>query len=129
MSTVPIRGRFLLTDSPQRKPSMRCSLYALILPIVVLASPLQMHAQERRTLDEILASKITFEFQQDSLERAAAALVAKVRKKGEAFEVKLIGKDLQLEGITKNQTIRNFHPEDKTVAEILTALILKANPN
>src|SRR4051812_7880295 len=98
MSTVPIRGRFLLTKSLQRKPSMRCSLYALTLPIVVLACPFQIHAEERRALEEILATRITFEFEQDALDRAAAALVAKVRKKGEAFEVKLIGNDLRLEG-------------------------------
>lgn len=86
-------------------------------------------AKEGPSLSEILHSKTSFEIKQDALERAAAALVAKVRKKGEAFEVRLVGKDLQIEGITRNQSIRDVSYKEKTVAEILTALVLKANPN
>jgi hypothetical protein len=44
------------------------------------------------------------------------------------FEIKIIGDDLKLDGITRNQTIRDFKQENQTVADILTALVRKANP-
>jgi hypothetical protein len=44
------------------------------------------------------------------------------------FSIKIIGDDLKLEGITRNQSIRDFQQENQTVADILTALVRKANP-
>ena len=44
------------------------------------------------------------------------------------FQIKNIGDDLKLDGITRNQSIRDFKQEGKSVAEILTALVRKANP-
>ena len=44
------------------------------------------------------------------------------------FEIKILGADLQLGGITQNQSIRDFEARDKTLAEILTAMVMKANP-
>ena len=44
------------------------------------------------------------------------------------FQIKIIGDDLKLDGITRNQSIRDFKQESKTVAEVLTALVRKANP-
>jgi eukaryotic-like serine/threonine-protein kinase len=35
---------------------------------------------------------------------------------------------LKIEGITRNQSIRDFDQKDQTVADILTALVRKANP-
>ncbi len=50
--------------------------------------------------------------------------------KGAPFEfaIKIIGDDLKLDGITRNQSIRDFKQENQTVADILTALVRKANP-
>jgi hypothetical protein len=50
--------------------------------------------------------------------------------KGAPFEfaIRIIGEDLQLEGITRNQPIRDFKQENKTVGEVLTAVVMKANP-
>jgi hypothetical protein len=45
-----------------------------------------------------------------------------------AFAIKIIGGDLEIDGITRNQTIRDFKQENQTVADILTALVRKANP-
>jgi len=44
------------------------------------------------------------------------------------FAIKIIGDDLKLDGITRNQSIRDFKQENQTVADILTALVRKANP-
>jgi hypothetical protein len=35
---------------------------------------------------------------------------------------------LKIDGITRNQSIRDFKQENQTVADILTALVRKANP-
>ena len=50
--------------------------------------------------------------------------------KGAPFEfaIKLLGDDLKLDGITRNQSVRDFKQENQTVADILTALVRKANP-
>jgi hypothetical protein len=46
------------------------------------------------------------------------------------FDIKLIGKDMEKDGITRNQSIVDFKQDDKTVAEVLTAMVMKANaPN
>lgn len=42
--------------------------------------------------------------------------------------VKLVGGDLQLDGITQNQQIRQFNMMDKPAEEVLIALLMKANP-
>ena len=44
------------------------------------------------------------------------------------FKIKIIGEHLQLDGITRNQTVRNFNQADKSIGEILTAIVMKANP-
>jgi hypothetical protein len=45
------------------------------------------------------------------------------------FSIELDGNALRLEGITQNQKITNFQQRNRPVAEILTALVLKANPD
>ena len=85
-------------------------------------------AEERPSLQELLETKISLQIERDSLENSVAALVGKVRKEKRPLEIKIIGKDLQLEGITKNQSIRNFAHDDETIADILTALVIEASP-
>lgn len=45
------------------------------------------------------------------------------------FKIKILGKDLEIEGITRNQKITNFEMKDQPVADILTGLVRKANPD
>jgi hypothetical protein len=45
------------------------------------------------------------------------------------FAIRLMGPDLQLEGITQNQPITDFNEKDKSVAEILTIITSKGNPD
>jgi hypothetical protein len=81
-----------------------------------------------KTIDDLLQKKTSLAFDNDSLERTMASFATDLKGDLSSFEIKLLGNDLQLDGITKNQSIRNFKQEDKTVAEILTALVMKANP-
>jgi len=85
-----------------------------------------------KTIADALQLKTSFSFAQQSLEAAMIELENDVKGnlKGAPFEfaVKIIGDDLKLDGITRNQSIRDFNQENQTVAEILTALVRKANP-
>ena len=44
------------------------------------------------------------------------------------LNISILGKDLETGGITRNQQVRDFVQQDKTLAEILTAMMMKANP-
>jgi len=44
------------------------------------------------------------------------------------FAIHILGNDLQLNGITQNQQIVGFKEDNKTLGEILTAIVMKANP-
>lgn len=85
-----------------------------------------------QTLEEVLQLRTTFSFDAQSLEFAMRDLVEDVKGnlKGSPvqFAIKILGSDLEKEGITRNQTIRDFKQENQTVADILTALVRKANP-
>jgi eukaryotic-like serine/threonine-protein kinase len=79
-----------------------------------------------------MQTKTSFSFDQQSLEFAMRDLAddVKANLRGAPFDfsIKIIGDDLKLDGITRNQSIRDFKQENQTVADILTALVLKANP-
>ncbi len=86
-----------------------------------------------KTIEQALALKTSYSFDSQSLEFAMRDLAEDVRTnllKGATvdFHIKIIGDDLKLDGITRNQSIRDFKQEGKTVAEVLTALVRKANP-
>jgi hypothetical protein len=85
-----------------------------------------------KTLAEALQIKTSYNFDNQSLEFAMRDLADDVQGnlKNAPFEfvIKIIGDDLKLDGITRNQSIRDFKQENQTVADILTALVRKANP-
>jgi eukaryotic-like serine/threonine-protein kinase len=85
-----------------------------------------------RTIADALALKTSYSFDSQSLEFAMRDLAEDVKGnlKNAPFEfaIKIIGGDLEKDGITRNQSIRDFKQENQTVAEILTALVRKANP-
>jgi len=85
-----------------------------------------------KTLADALQIKTSFSFDSQSLEFAMRDLAEEIKSnlKGAPFEfaIKILGDDLKLEGITRNQSIRDFKQENQTVADILTALVRKANP-
>jgi serine/threonine protein kinase len=89
-----------------------------------------------KTVEEVLAMKSKMAFDANSLEfcmRDLAIDVQDVAKgspfaKGgpQEFAIKILGDDLQLDGITRNQTVRDFNKEGP-INEILTALVVQAN--
>lgn len=84
-----------------------------------------------KTIEEVLNAKISLSFDQDSFEFSIRNVVNEVTsayKLPFEFKILILGDDLKLDGITRNQQIRDFQQEDKTVAEVLTALVRKANP-
>jgi hypothetical protein len=85
-----------------------------------------------KTIAEALQLKTSYSFDNQSLEFAMRDLADDVKSnlKGAPFEfaIKIIGGDLEKEAITRNQSVRDFKQENQTVADILTALVRKANP-
>jgi hypothetical protein len=85
-----------------------------------------------KTINEALQLKTSYSFDNQSLEFAMRDLADDVQSnlKGAPFEfaIKIIGDDLKIDGITRNQSIRDFKQENQTVADVLTALVRKANP-
>jgi serine/threonine protein kinase len=87
-----------------------------------------------KTLEEAM-NKLTiseFSFDSLSLEFAIRDLQASAQDaaKGAPFplELVIIGKDLELDGITRNQSVRDFKQEKVPLGEVLTALAKKAHP-
>jgi hypothetical protein len=85
-----------------------------------------------KTIEEALAIKTSYSFDNQSLEFAMRDLAEDVKGnlKGAPFEfaIKIIGDDLKIDGITRNQSVRDFKQENQSVADVLTALVRKANP-
>jgi len=84
-----------------------------------------------QTIEDVLNAKISLNFAQDSLEFSMQNVVNEVTstyKLPFEFKIKILGDDLKLDGITRNQQVRDFRQDDKSVAEVLTALVMKANP-
>lgn len=85
-----------------------------------------------KTLEELLKSRISVAFAQDSLEFAMQNIVTEAKsaypEMSFDFQIKILGSDLEKDGITRNQQVRDFNQQDKAVQEILTAMVMKANP-
>ena len=89
--------------------------------------------ETRAAVLNVLASPLDFEVEPDSAFEVLRKLEAKIRERyaevPSGFRFEMIGGDLQLEGITRNQRITNLAVKDKTVAEILTTIIVQMNPD
>ncbi|QDU97742.1 serine/threonine protein kinase [Lignipirellula cremea] len=83
-----------------------------------------------QTMDELLQFKTNMSFAQKSLEFAlrdiAEDLKSELKNLPFDLEVKIIGADLEKDGLTRNQQVRDVVQRDKTVAEILTAVVVTA---
>jgi len=81
---------------------------------------------------DLLNRRFSIRFAQDSLEFAVRNIEVEVADTFPnlpfSFGIRILGADLERGGITRNQQIRDFDQQDKTLAEILTAMMLKANP-
>jgi hypothetical protein len=94
------------------------------------ASP--THDRAQWDLQDLLAATISIHIAQDSLESAIQLVQRHVQEElpglSFPFTIEILGHDLEEEGITRNQQIRDFRQQEKSVAEILTALVMAANP-
>jgi lysophospholipase L1-like esterase len=82
-------------------------------------------------LGRALRTSLRLGFEQLSLVDAIKELEKRVASADigvDDFSIHLLGKDLQRDGITRNQRIRGIEAESATVADILTAIVVKANP-
>lgn len=96
--------------------------------VSVFASVAFLHAADKPSIQDILATKITFEHDNNSFESGLLALEAKIKADHPGFRIQIIGDDLKFEGITKNQRINGLKL-NATLAEVLTAIVIKANSN
>ena len=95
----------------------------------VSSEPTTTIATSALTIQQLLNVKLSIDIPQTSLEFAVRDLAEIVADKTkEKLTIQIIGGDLQKEGITRNQQIRNFQVTDESVADILTRLVMRANP-
>lgn len=89
--------------------------------------------QPLKTIEQLLDARFSVEFTQESLEMASQTVEDQfnsITPKGSLpLDVILIGSDLQLEGITQNQQIRNFAHTGSTLRQVLDDLVRRANPD
>jgi hypothetical protein len=99
--------------------------------VAVAASPSAKPAGPK-TLAELLKAKVSISFAQESLEFSMQNIVTEVKsaypETGFDFQIKILGSDLEKDGITRNQQVRDFNQQGKPLDEVLTAIVLKANP-
>jgi hypothetical protein len=84
-----------------------------------------------KTIAEALQLKTTFSFDSQSLEFAVRDLAIDVNDQLQGgtlqFGIKIIGPDLEKDGVTRNISINNFKQENATIADILTALVMRTS--
>ncbi|MCY2985220.1 MAG: hypothetical protein NTY15_16465 [Planctomycetota bacterium] len=84
-----------------------------------------------KSIEEILESKITIGFEQESLEAALQLIAGEVTDSvlaGASLTMNINGTAFQKEGITRNQSIRSFKHQGDTLRNILMDLVRRANP-
>lgn len=83
-----------------------------------------------KTLEELLARKMTLSFDQKSLEFSMRDVETDMKDTFPNlpfdFKVKIIGGDLEKDGITRNQQVRDINVRDKAVSEVLTTICVTA---
>ena len=102
-------------------------------PGVTTSDALTAAPSALKTVQDVLENLyLDLDLLQQSLEFAVRDLSTEINdgQTGPQFEfrIKIAGADLEADGITRNQQIRGFHVQQKSVAETLTALLMKANP-
>ncbi len=88
-------------------------------PSVVIAS----NSGSPRTIEQQLGRRTSLSFSRDTLETAVNQLADDT-----GIPMAILGSDLQLEGITKNQSFK-LDEQNRTAGEILVAILRLANPD
>jgi serine/threonine-protein kinase len=119
------------------QPVLRCYLPSVAGPNLLLGMELALEEQpvqgggvvaadgpkKPQTVAELLKKKTTLTFPRDTLEKALQMLFDDIGVKHQ-----ILGSDLQLEGITKNQSF-GLDEHDKPAEEILRKIMRLANPD
>lgn len=91
-------------------------------------------AEDRRpvgSVDDLLVEKIDFVAETGSFQEMLDALETHIGKRHpkSGFRIEIIGKDLELEGITRNKRVKAIDAKGASVADLLTRLTREANPS
>jgi serine/threonine protein kinase len=83
------------------------------------------------SIDRLLQWKTTLVVQQQSFDVIVQEFADAIRKEtgNEGLSIQIMGADLQPEGITRNQEIRNLNLRNLPVRQVLTQLVMRANPS
>lgn len=88
---------------------------------------------DRSAIEGLLTQQFSINFDQESLEMAAQSICDQFNavdpNRTPPLEIVLMGGDLELDGITQNQQIRDFNHRDATLTQVLDDLVRKANPD
>jgi hypothetical protein len=121
--------------SSDRQAVLRAYLPAIAAPnlafgthLALLESPgggafVAVRPQAPQTAAEKLKMKISLAFPNNSLEKTMELVGEEI-----GVPITILGGDLQLDGITKNQAITNLEERDKPAFEVLKTVMMKANP-
>ena len=86
--------------------------------------------QGPKSLEELLDSSISYSFDQKSFEDIMRDLEAVVKDDFQDlpfdFKVRVMGADLEAEGITRNKEVRDFNAENKMLGEVITRILQAA---
>lgn len=108
-------------------------LASLSDPAVDTETPTGPPQTTPQNLDELLQAKVEFSVTSDDMinvmNQLQESLTATYPGLPFPFVIRLVGKDLSAEGITQNQRISNFSSTDQTLDEVLTRLVVIANPD
>ena len=89
--------------------------------------------QKPMNLMQVLEYPFSVDIPQQDLNLAIADIANEVRSTLRGlpfkFDIQIAGGDLMADGITRNQAIRDFLMKDKPLAEVLTGIVMKANPD
>jgi serine/threonine protein kinase len=93
----------------------------------------QVEPERKLTVEEMLDRQMSVSFDQESLEFALDAIVGAFKAdlpSGSTMPpLRIIGSDLELSGITQNQQVRDFSKADLPLRQVLTDLVVGANPD
>ncbi|MAV38797.1 MAG: hypothetical protein CMJ59_25445, partial [Planctomycetaceae bacterium] len=106
------------------------TMFLLAQPGVAIAGNPAAKPQGPQTVEALLATKLDLSFDQQSLEFAIRDLGQEVKDRHPvlpfAFRIQIVGTDLENDGITRNQQVRDINLTDKSLAEALTQIVVVA---
>lgn len=89
----------------------------------VAPGPSPVPVAKKQSLADKLKKRTSLTFPNNALEKSVQLLADDI-----GFEFVILGNDLREEGITKNQSLKDFDEQDKPADEILRKIMIKADP-